>query len=243
MKKETVVLLHGWNYKNYTKFKCSDAWENREKFIDSLSIRYDIIKINLPGFCGTPEPKNAWNIDDFADHFNTFLEKNRIEPDYVLGYSFGASIALNWKLKYKKSNKIILVSPAILRAYVEKGLNKFLRLKGIMPRRIRYFLRDIYLKNLKNPYYINGTKYLKETYLNIVKLDLTDTLLKTNPNEVLLIFGSDDSATPYNLISEKLMDNPLKQRVHIIKGGGHDIANTHTDELVDIVKNFSRNGN
>ena len=36
----------------------------------------------------------------------------------------------------------------------------------------------------------------------------------------------------------KLVDTNIKNRIHIITGGGHDIANTHTKELVYIINEY-----
>ena len=37
-----------------------------------------------------------------------------------------------------------------------------------------------------------------------------------------------------HMVYDKLDENH-KKKVHFIKGGKHDIANTHTDELVSII--------
>ena len=110
-----MALLHGWNYRNYTKSGCTDAWHNRESLVEELSKHFDIIKLNLPGFCGQKEPEKEWSVVNFADFFEDCLEKNNQRPSIVLGYSFGAAVALEWKLKYKKPAKIVLISPAITR--------------------------------------------------------------------------------------------------------------------------------
>ena len=55
--KKTILLLHGWNWKNYTSLtKSKDAWDNRKDFVEKLSKKYNVNKLNFPGFCGEPEP-------------------------------------------------------------------------------------------------------------------------------------------------------------------------------------------
>ena len=36
----------------------------------------------------------------------------------------------------------------------------------------------------------------------------------------------------------KLANSNIKNRIHLITGGGHDIANTHTKQLVDIINEY-----
>lgn len=233
-----IVLLHGWNFNNYTKFGSADAWENRKDFVEALATEFQVYKINLPGFCGAQEPKNAWNIDDFATFLEDYLHSHNINPDYILGYSFGAAIALQWKEKLHKQAKLILVSPAIIRAYKKTMNHKVNRFKKYVPKNILNFLIDIYLHFLKNEYYTRGTHFLKQTYLNIVKVDLTRELHNIQPEELLMIFGSDDTATPPSLLKGRITNPGLLNRIKVINGGTHDIANSHISTIMYHIKNF-----
>lgn len=233
-----IILLHGWNFNNYTKFGAIDAWENRKEFVKALATEFEVHKINLPGFCGAPEPKNAWNIDDFVTFFENYLHSNNINPDYVLGYSFGAAIALRWKEKLHKKTKLILVSPAIIRAYAKRTKRKVNSFKKYIPNILLKLFRDIYLRYLKNEYYTRGTHFLRQTYLNIVKVDLVNNLLRIQPEELLMIFGSDDTATPPSLLKDRLIHTRFLNRIKIIDGGTHDIANSHTSTIMYHIKNF-----
>ncbi|MGV8131098.1 MAG: alpha/beta fold hydrolase [Candidatus Pacearchaeota archaeon] len=233
-----IILIHGWSFKNYTKFGNKDAWDNRKDFVESLATEFEIHKLNLPGFCGALEPANAWDIDDFVTFFENYLHKHNISPDYVLGYSFGAAIAVRWKEKLHKSAKLILVSPAIIRAYTTRkyGLSK---LKKYIPKNILKLVRNIYLHYLRNEYYTEATPFLKGTYLNIVKADLTNELFKIHPKDVLIIFGSNDTATPSSLLRDRITNPKLLKRIKIIAEGTHDIANSHISAILCHIKNFT----
>lgn len=233
-----MVLLHGWNFKNYTKFGCSDAWENRRDFVEALVIEFEIHKINFPGFCGAQEPTNAWQLDDFATFLEDYLVSNNLSPDYILGYSFGAAIAVRWKNKLHKRVKLILVSPAIIRAYEKTSNNYINSFKKYMPKMVLSLFKDIYLRLLRNEYYTHGTRFLKQTYLNIVKIDLSEEINNIPPEDVILIFGSEDTATPSHLLKNKLTNLLLLNRVRVINGGNHDIANSHIPNIVHLIKDF-----
>ena len=96
-----ILLIHGWNYRNYTsQTDEKDAWHNRKEFVDNLSKKYEVYKLNLPGFCGEKEYKDAWTLDDYAKFIEDYLTKQKIDVDYILGYSFGGAIAITYYLKY-----------------------------------------------------------------------------------------------------------------------------------------------
>lgn len=236
----TIVLIHGWDNRNYTKYGHKDAWRNREDFVNALSKYFKVVKLNLPGFCGEPEPNKIWELDDYVKHFQNFLLQSSIVPDVVLGYSFGAAVATQWKYVYKTRAKLALVSPAISRAYKKKTfIQNFFFLKNLAPNFINNLLRDYYLRKIGNQFYLDGTKFLKGSYLNIVKIDLSEQVKKINPDLVLIIFGSKDTATPPRILLERVKGSPVEHRIVILENGNHDIANSHFSEISQLIVNFS----
>ncbi|MCT4611741.1 MAG: alpha/beta hydrolase [Clostridia bacterium] len=235
---KNILLIHGWDYRNYTKHGGKDAWANRSKFIDKLGEKYNVNYMNLPGFCGQPEPEEKeWKLEDYAEYIENYITENDFEPDFVLGYSFGGAVSLQWKMQYGKDTPVILTSPALLRA----SRNKNIRVKK-WPKQLNFVrktLRDIYLINVvKNSEMKYGTSFLRKTYQNIVRVDMSKSLLAVNPEEVKLIFGSDDHMVPPKLIEEKIGDAPVKSQITIIQDGKHDIANTHTEEVVSLIDEY-----
>jgi len=241
MTKAKILLIHGWNYKNYTSLGCTDAWSNRSKFVLALSQHFNVLAVNLPGFCGQSDPEEPWTLNDYVDYISKVIEKEN--PDYILGYSFGGAIVLRWKKHNEDSGiKAILVSPAILRKYQHSDLS-FLQktLKVILPNGLVSLLRDFYLTEIvKNPYYSKATKVMRETYRNIVAIDLRNDLQSVS-EPLTLIYGENDSATPVSLVRDVLNDAVSHHDLYIISGGGHDIANSHTDELVNLIKKVKEN--
>ncbi|TRZ77942.1 alpha/beta hydrolase [bacterium] len=238
-----IALIHGWNYKNYSACAKSDnAWEDRADLLKEIGKDFEVFGFNLPGFCRESEPKNSsWEIEDFARYFENLLVKKNFVPDVVLGYSFGGAIALKWKILFKKDTKVVLVSPALLRAYSNKKPQSVLRkvVKTLLPNFLIEILRDFYLAHIvKNPYYYHGTKFLRRTYLNIVSVDMSEELQNVLSNEVQLIFGENDTATPPQLLLEKIQSQELKNRFAIIKDGDHDIGQTHYKEICEVIKKF-----
>lgn len=242
--KAKIAIIHGWGYDNYSNQTNSiNPWRNRKKFIDNISKKYDLFFITLPGFCQQEEPANPWTLDDYTKFVNERISLEKVKPDFILGYSFGAAVALNYKLMFKSKEKLILVSPAIARKYKSKENIKLNKLKHIaqkLPDKLSSFLHDSYLSYIvKNPYYYKGNKFIKQSYLNIVNIDLSDKLSLLNKSEYRLVFGENDTATPPNTLLEK--NNDIIDNVDILKNGTHDIANTNTEELIGCIDDYIKN--
>ena len=235
MAKAKFLLIHGWNYANYTSSGCTDAWSNRERFVKSLAQHFDVVLINLPGFCGQSDPDRPWKLEDYVDYVGSIIDRE--SPDCILGYSFGGAIALQWKRQNEFSSaKVFLVSPAILRSYKKADLSYLQKLlKAILPERLVSVLRNFYLvRVVRNPYYSKATRVMRETYRNIVAVDLRQDLLEIR-SPLTIIYGTEDTATPSDPIRETLEWSQVRHNLHVIHGGGHDIANSHTEELVSLI--------
>ncbi len=230
-----ILLIHGWNYTNYTTTKCTDAWANRTSFVSSLQQHFDVVKINLPGFCGTPDPQRPWLLDDFVSYVDKVI--NQEKPDVILGYSFGGAIALHWKYRTDNKNvETILVSPAIIRQYAETSPTTAQHFfKRILPKKAVAWLRYWYLAVVKkNPYYTTATPVMRDTYRNIVTIDLRNEL-KALQQPITLIYGEKDTATPPLLVQDIIKEANVKHTLEIIPEGSHDIANSHTKQLISLI--------
>ena len=235
---KTILLIHGWDYDNYYGRTTDEAWNNRMKFIKELEKHYKVYYPSLPGFGKTKEPNvKAWNLDDFANYINEYIEENDIQVDYILGYSFGGAVAVRYKKMFNENIKEILCSPALIRN--ENNSKKFVKTPKFLDP-IRNWLRDIYLiKKVKVKEMVYGTKFLRNTYQNIVRIKMLDELEQFDPKDFQLIYGSkDDMVNPNKVLST--VNSNFKERIAIINGGGHDIANTHTKEVIDIINNFAK---
>jgi pimeloyl-ACP methyl ester carboxylesterase len=228
-----ILLIHGWNYDNYTSSGNSDAWANRAHFVETLSKYFEVIRVNLPGFGGAKEMDYPWTLEDFVAHLQRIIEREK--PEYALGYSFGGAVLLHWKaLSNNKTVKAFLVSPAVIRRYERRGISLGW-VKKLLPRWLVAFARDLYLTKVKpNPYYAKASPVMRETYRHIVGIDLRDDLLRVS-DPLTLIYGENDSATPPTLIEAFLSQHKSLHKVFVLLGGGHDIANTHTEDLVSTI--------
>lgn len=231
--KKKILLLHGWNYRNYTKMTQEvDAWHNRAEFVASLEQNYDVYKLNFPGFCGKNEPDYAWELSDFANYVHEYLESHNLKVDYILGYSFGGAVAVEYNILFDNNQKLILVSPAIVRN--QNKAKKFITTPQII-KPIRNFIRDFYLLHIvKNNEMVHGTKFLRNTYQNIVRVELLDAIEKIKPSNLKIIYGADDQMVNPQYVLSKVKEE-YRGCIFLIPHGGHDIANTHTEEVIKLI--------
>ncbi|MBX4206332.1 alpha/beta hydrolase [Candidatus Parcubacteria bacterium] len=235
MNKPKMVLIHGWDYANYTSSGCLDPWVNRVRFVEALSRHFEIVKIRLPGFGGQPNPLKPWSLDDYVEYVSAIIDKEN--PESILGYSFGGAIALRWeKNNSDKGKRIFLVSPAIIRQYRSKNMSLIQKtLKVTLSTKFLSKLRDFYLtKVVRNPFYTKATPIMRETYRNIVAIDLRDDLLSLQA-PVTLIYGEKDTATPPELVRKVIGNAKVKHELNVIASGGHDIANFNTEKIISLI--------
>lgn len=234
-----LLLLHGWDNRNYTGRGCGDAWHNRSVLVDGLAEHFDVVRFNFPGFCGEPDPPRPWQMEDFVDLVDGIIRRE--SPDLALGYSFGGAVLVSWKHQSGNQRvKGVLVSPAIMRRYDERSVS----LPGVVRRAVPDALREwgalLYLRlRGSNPYYTEATPVMRRTYRNIVALDLRDRLREVR-DPLCLIYGERDTATPPDLVADWLALESLPHRLHVIPGGDHDIGTTHTEQVVRLVRECAR---
>ena len=227
-----ILLIHGWNYKNY--YGCNHkSWDNRIKFIKELEKNNNLYYPDLPGFGLEKEPNiNKWGLDDYANFINDYIINNNLKIDYIIGYSFGGAVALRYKNTFNNNIKLILISPALIRN--QSKSRRFIKTPSLL-NPLRNFIRNIYLiKLIKVNEMVYGTKFLRNTYQDIVRINMIDDLNNIDSKAIKIIYGSiDNMVNPYKVFDS--VSNKYKSRISFIDGGGHDIANTHTKELINII--------
>lgn len=174
---DTILFLHGWGG---NKFSFSQT-------INLLKNQFNILSLTIP----TIEPTTSiWNMFDYVQLIENILSIHAIKSPIVICHSFGFRVAmlLNKKIYIKK---IVVTGGAGLK----KNLNIF---KKIIKNNNKIILKnskfEYFFKKIASNDYINLSKQNKNSFKNIVSLNLN---FANNFNCPMLIYwGSKDKETP-----------------------------------------------
>lgn len=217
---DAVVILHGWSKERAPYKPLSDV----------VSEGYRAIAPDLPGFGGSDEPPEPWDVDKFADTICAFIEALGLKKIILMGHSYGGRVII--KLASRKGlpfeiSKIILVDAAGV--LPKRGLDYKIRvgtykmgkkimlsapMKKLFPRAV-----ENWQKKQGSADYAAASPVMRGCLVKAVNEDLTPLFEKIG-YEVLLIWGALDDATPLSdaLLMEKLMPDAGLVK---IEGAGH----------------------
>ncbi len=240
MNKE-IVMVHGWGTGSYnSNLNCEEvgddvAWGNRKELTSLLQEKYTLRFFNLPGFCCVEEPKNDYfDIEDFSDYFAKWLKDQKVKPSAIVGYSFGGTVALDYKVRYKSQIPIVLIAPALKRKETVKSQMGAMG-KSLVPQKYFDKLKFLY-QLIFSRYYREGTPFLRASYDKIARRDIRPLLEEVDPKDILLVYGDSDTSTPAEYISEVVDKNDLN--CIIIAGGEHNIGSTHPEQVTSAIIDF-----
>ena len=205
-----MLILHGWG-------SSSARWEKTAGLLTQKGIQ--IVIPDLPGFGETPEPETAWNLDSYVDWLDEFSQKvpELAEEFYLLGHSFGGSLAVKFTVKYnQKVSKLFLISAACVRKVklskkiwyrISNVVKVFSFLPGYQLARKGFY--KFILRKSDYPYVKEGI--MKETYMKVVSEDLSFRLPFIKVLTVI-IWGQKDTLTPIGdaeIINSKIQHSKL----------------------------------
>ncbi|MBO6137542.1 MAG: alpha/beta hydrolase [Lachnospiraceae bacterium] len=217
---ETAVMLQGWG----TDLGVYDS------VAAAINEKYKFVQFDLPGFGGSDEPPEAWNVDAYADFFCKFMSKLGIERAVLIGHSYGGRViiklAARGELPFEISRIVLIDSAGILpkKSFSQRmRIRRYKLLKNILNLKLVYALFpeliDDWRSRQGSEDYRNASPMMKKCMVMAVNEDLTECLPKIK-QETLLIWGDKDTATPISdakLMEEKIPDAGLA----VISGAGH----------------------
>jgi len=202
---------------------------------------YCVLVPDLPGFGNALKLSKPWTIDDYVAWVNNFCERNNLSQVFLVGHSFGGSIATKFAVKYsQKIKKLILVDSAGIRKKrfkkeVQKAVAHFLNNFSFLPfyglvRKIAYRFLFRYSD------YLLTEGVMKETYLKVIGEDISDVFSHVAVS-TLLVWGGKDDITP--LRHAQFINKSIQQsQLEIIPGVRHNPHKEAPDILVKKVLDF-----
>ena len=229
-----IVLLHGWG----SSLKAFD------ELTKHLAGSYRVIRVDFPGFGGSPKPPDNWHVEDYARFIQHFLAKLGINPFALIGHSFGGRVILkSVGRQYSHPQRIVLlgsagVKPAVssqqtMYAVAAKVGKKVTALPGL--NRVQSKLRRKLYESAGSTDYLEANE-MKQIFLNTIGEDLqSDAARITQPT--LLIYGENDESTP-PVDGEKLSAAISESKFIVIENAGHYVFLDQPDETTRLIKEF-----
>jgi pimeloyl-ACP methyl ester carboxylesterase len=231
-----LLFLHGWKNNLHTF----------DPIIPGLATHYRIIALDLPGSGGTEIPRSDWDLDDYVDFVDEFIEKIHVQVDVLAGHSLGGRVIIKGVAREVfHPKKIILIASAGIaqRKSLRNGMVTLVAKAGKAITAIPPFslVRERLRRNL---YQKIGSDYgnaggMKGTFLKVIKEDLSGSASKiTLPT--LLIWGGHDTETP--LADGKRLHRLIQgSKLLILPDGSHFVHREKPQEVMDAIENFLKN--
>lgn len=229
---KTILLLHGWG----------DSLRGMDNLSKELSLKYQVLAINLPGFGGSQVPAVAWDLNAYADFVASMLQKLNLKCYAMIGHSNGGAILIKG-LSEKKlgAEKLILLASAGIRNGRSTRNNVLLLISKsgkIMTSPLSFktkrLLRQKLYQKVGSDMLVNEN--LKETFKKIINDDvrLAATSIKI---PTLIIYGDLDKSTP--LAYGEIFQKSIKQsKLEIIVGAGHFVHQEKSVEVLKLIESF-----
>lgn len=232
---KVMLLLHGWG----------QTLQTFDDLASHFSKNYRVIRIDFPGFGGSPKPSDDWHIDDYAKFVADFLQKVEVDKVYgVLAHSFGGRVTIKSAAKkYFAIEKLVLMGSAGVKpsasakkmAYklIAKAGKQITKMPGLSKAQV-LLRRKLYASAGATDYLESAD--LKQIFLHTINEDLQGNAA-TIKQPALLVWGQDDNQTPV-ADAQKLHGAMKNSQLVIFPNAGHFIYIDERDAVVQKLDEF-----
>lgn len=230
---KSFVILHGWG-------SLALRWNDVAEILSKEGFK--VFVMDLPGF-GKNEKflKSTWSLEDYRVFLDDFIEGLGLENFYLLGHSFGGAICVKYThFDQDKIKTLFLVGASCIRKKSFKKLAlafvaKLFKLFSFLP--FYKAARGKFYRFIGSDY-PQGEGFLKNTYLNIIKEDLSKELSLIDCKTVI-VWGKKDKMTP--LWQGVLIHRIVKgSKMEILPGLGHSPYLDNPEVFTNIILNYSK---
>lgn len=213
-----LIMLHGWG-QSLTQLK---------PLAELLSSRYYIHLIDLPGFGLSQPPTNVWGTMDYAKQLLTYMDENRISKASFLGHSFGGKVSLQIAATHpEKVENLILIAASGMRkkrTFFNQCYFKAIGWTGKVIKAIDRVCHTSLFANTFIPRFgsadYKNSGSMRPILVRTVNEDFSDQFPQITA-KTLLIWGKDDTETPYE-IGQRLHEKIPHSQLLIFPHKGHE---------------------
>ena len=218
-----ILLLHGWG----------QNIEMMKMLGDNFSDRFRITILDFPGFGFSEEPSESWNIKDYADMLEEFINELDIKKPIIMGHSFGGRVAIRYSADHVVEKIVLFGSPCVredtelpLSVKILKGIKKLPGMDNI----------GEFAKNfIGSRDYKAASPIMRQTLVNVVNEDLSK-YAKEIDCPTLLIWGENDDEAPVS--DAKILEGIMVDAALIVLPGTHYAYIENLGQVVNILNNF-----
>jgi non-heme chloroperoxidase len=243
---QPVVLIHGYPLNGA-------SWEKQERVL--LQAGYRVISYDRRGFGKSSQPTVGYDYDTFAADLNALLEHLDISDVVLVGFSMGTGEVTRYLGTYGSTR----VAKAVLMGTIPPFLLKtsdnpegvdgavFDEIKAAVVKDRPAYFKD-FLDNFYNVDVLGGTRISEQAWQDSFTVAIgaspyaarasVDTWLTDFREDLpkidvptLLIHGDADRILPYAATAARLPGLIKDLEFVTVKGGPHNIAWTHPDEV------------
>lgn len=236
MKKQTIIILHGWGI----------SGKSFDPLVRALcEYGYKALAPDMPGFGSEAAPVYPWKVRDYARFVELFLTKHHIKNPVFIGHSFGGRVALKYmQLHPEACTSLILTGTPGFTPIPRKKLFLFILLAKIgglvlsLPPLCLFkdWARRWYYYVVGAREFFRAEGSMRETFKNVVQEELV-TAMESIRVPVLLLWGEYDVIVP-TVIARHMKEVLLKAQLYVIPEADHGLPFKHPDVFAQYVDNF-----
>ena len=237
---DTAVMLQGWG----------TTMELYDTVASSINDRYRFIQLDLPGFGGSEEPHEPWNVSRFSDFFCDFLKALGVESAVLIGHSYGGrmiiDLASRESIPFEIKSIVLIDSAGIMpkRSAKQKArIRIYKMIKKVADVQLIYKLFpdiiDEWRSRQGSADYRAASPMMRQCLVMAVNEDMTDRLPLIK-QDVLLIWGDKDTATPIS-DAKKMEELIPKAGLCVLEGCGHYSYLEKPAQFLGIMRSFLGN--
>lgn len=250
---DPVILIHGYPLSG-------SSWEKQLPVL--LAAGHRVITYDRRGFGKSSQPTTGYNYDTFAEDLHQLVTHLKLHNFTLVGFSMGGGEVARFIGKYgsKGVSKAVIIGgvpPYLLKTPdnpegVAKEVFDSIQ-KAIVADRYAFFTE--FFKNFYNTDELLGKRVSEEVVRaswNVAASASPTASLACVPTwhedfrkdtakidlPTLVIHGDADRIVPFSAAGERTAKLIKGAQLHVVKGGPHNIAWTHADEVNSALVNF-----
>ncbi len=208
-----VLFLHGWGASRHLM---------RQAFGPHCAAVHALY-LDLPGFGGSSEPKQAMDSGEYTEVVRLFLEAAGFVPDVIVGHSFGGKIATRLDPPL-----LVLLSSA----GIPKPKSLSVRLKIALAKWLRP-LKSQTIRRLLMTQDAHGQSEVMYATLKRVVDEAYHPYFQAREKETLIFWGREDEATP--LFCGEIIHRLIKKSRWQVLKGDHFFFMQHGEAIMAAV--------